>query len=361
MLPPSGVSRAERWVAQGRRAAACDLIQLLHSLGTVNQVHLLTGDPEAQDEFGGIDHLSISHSDPDFNFADSLLRFAQDQDPEILLYFGAGSAPLLRRNTVEMLLDRVSESSDPFAIVNNIHSTDWAIFNDPMKINTIAHRLPTDNQLGWVLQNETSFEVDDLPFSSEARMDIDTPTDLIMLALHPDLGPITSDYLEANKVGADDRLAGIIDLLRGSARTLAIIGRSSSDALRVLEKNTQIWVRTFVEERGMVASGRLARGEVRSLLAEVVHKWGIEPLIDFMSSISDGVLWDTRVMMAHNKSWPTDADRFASDLGWIEEISDPKLREFTEHVVNAPIPITTGGHSVVSGGVTVLLDSIRSE
>jgi hypothetical protein len=182
-----------------------------------------------------------------------------------------------------------------------------------------------------------------------------------MLALHPDLGPITSDYLEANKVGADDRLAGIIDLLRGSARTLAIIGRSSSDALRVLEKNTQIWVRTFVEERGMVASGRLARGEVRSLLAEVVHKWGIEPLIDFMSSISDGVLWDTRVMMAHNKSWPTDADRFASDLGWIEEISDPKLREFTEHVVNAPIPITTGGHSVVSGGVTVLLDSIRSE
>jgi hypothetical protein len=326
----------------------------------VDEIHLLIGDPDAKSDFHDISIQSISKSRPNFNFSKTLLNFALEQDPEILLYFGAGSAPLLRKNTVENLLERVIESRKPVAIVNNTHSTDWAVFNDPSKISAITHRLPTDNQLGWVLKNETAFEVDDLPFSAEARMDIDTPTDLIMLAKHPDLGPATTNYLQEHLVGSDDRLAKTVDVMRASAKTLMIIGRSSADALKALEMSTQIWVRTFVEERGMVASGRLARGEVRSLLAEVVEQWGIEETIDFLSSISDGILWDTRVLMGHNRSWPSDADRFASDLGWIEEITDLPLRKFTKHIVNAPIPITTGGHSVVSGGLMVLLDSIQS-
>lgn len=360
MVPPSGDSRAEEWVAGGRRAAAIDLIHLLQSVEVVDEIHVLVGDDNDQETFHHYSVESVSTSNTDFKFGDALLKFSAEQDPGILLYFGAGSAPLLSRSTVEISIDQVFRSRTPTAMVNNIHSTDWAIFNSPTRIGGITHRFPTDNQLGWVMKNEGGYQVRGLPSSAETRMDIDTPTDLLMLAHHPDLGPATKKYLSKNIVVANDRLSEIRSLLRKSAKTLTIIGRSSSNAWRALEAQTQIWIRVFVEERGMVASGRLAKGQVCSLFAEIVNEWGIEPVLDFLAAVSDGVLWDTRVWMGHNKSWPKVADRYAADLGWINEIEDRQLRDLTEHVVNAPIPITTGGHGVVSGGVLVLLDSIAS-
>jgi hypothetical protein len=358
MVPPSGVSRAERWVAGGRKAAALDLIHVLHSLDVVDEVHVLVGDNNDQETFNESSVVSVSTSEVDFKFGDAILKFAMEQNPGVLLYFGAGSAPLLSRNIVEISLNQVIQSSAPTALVNNIHSTDWAIFNSPKQIGGFTHRLLTDNQLGWVMKNEVGFEVGGLSFSAETRMDIDTPTDLIMLAHHPDLGPATKGYLSKNTVEANDRLSAIKNLLKTPSKTLTLIGRSCSNAWRALEAQTQIWIRVFAEERGMVASGRLLNGQVRSLFAEIVDVWGIEAVIDFLASISDGVLWDNRVWMGHKKSWPKVADRYAADLGWVDEIEDPRLREVTEKVVNAPIPITTGGHGTVSGGVMVLLDSL---
>jgi hypothetical protein len=358
MVPPSGASRAERWIAGGRNAAALDLIHVLHSLEAVNEIHVLVGDNNNQEIFNEFSVESVSTSEVDFKFGDALLKFATEQNPGVLIYFGAGSAPLLSRSTVEISLNKVLQSGAPSAVVNNFHSTDWAIFNSPKQIGGITHRLLTDNQLGWVMKNEGGFEVGGLPFSAETRMDIDTPTDLIMLANHPDLGAAIREYLSKNSVEANNRLSAIQDLLKTPAKTLTLIGRSSSNAWRALEAQTQIWIRVFAEERGMVASGRLLNGQVRSLFAEIVDVWGIEAVIDFLASISDGVLWDNRVWMGHNKSWPKVADRYAADLGWVDEIEDPTLREVTEHVVNASIPITTGGHGIVSGGVMVLLDSL---
>jgi hypothetical protein len=360
MVPPSGSSRAEQWVAGGRSASALDLIYLLHSLEVVDEIHILVGNDINHEFFDGSSLKSISTSGVDFKFGDALLKFAREQNPEVLMYFGAGCAPLLSRNTLENSLNRVVKSSVPTAVVNNIHSTDWAIFNSPKQIGGIIQRFPSDNQLGWVMKNEGGFEVSGLPFSAETRMDIDTPTDLIILAQHPALGDATKAYLSKKTVGAHDRISAIQDLLKTPAKTLTLIGRSSSNAWRALETQTQIWIRVFAEERGMVASGRLSHGQVRSLFAEIVDVWGIEAVIDFLVSISDGVLWDNRVWMGHNKSWPKDADRFAADLGWVDEIEDPRLRGVTEHVVTAPIPIATGGHATVSGGVMALLDSIAS-
>lgn len=361
MVPPSGDSRAERWVAGGWIAAAHDLTQLLKSTDSVDEIHILTGEPAAYEKLEDLSPTSISTSTIDFSFAPAMLQFVQEHMPEVLVYFGAGSAPLLTRSTVENFIQSVLEASNPTARVNNIHSTDWAIFNMPSQISQVTHRLPTDNQLGWVLKYEMPFYVEGLPFSAESRMDIDTPTDLLLLSHHPGLGSATRAYLEENPVDARGRLSEIRNLLTDSAKTLTLIGRSSSDAWKSLEERTQIWVRAFVEERGMVASGRFERGEVRSLIAQVVDVWGIEATVEFLSSVSDAILWDTRVWMGHNKSWPSASDRFASDLGWVDEIEDSRLREFTGQIVDAKIPITTGGHSTVSGGVMVLLDSIQPQ
>jgi hypothetical protein len=80
-----------------------------------------------------------------------------------------------------------------------------------------------------------------------------------------------------------------------------------------------------------------------------------------LCSMTDAMLWDTRVLWAANGIWPTGVDRYAADLGLVEMISDPFIREFTQAVLDAPIPIVTGGHSLVSGGLWALLESITND
>ena len=108
----------------------------------------------------------------------------------------------------------------------------------------------------------------------------------------------------------------------------------------------------------MVASGRIASGEVRSLLAEIVKQWGPDEFVNYLGSISDAVLWDTRVWMAHQGGWPSKANRFAADLGRVEEIDHPPLKQLTKAVIQASIPIITGGHGVVAGGLFAFLETI---
>jgi hypothetical protein len=62
--------------------------------------------------------------------------------------------------------------------------------------------------------------------------------------------------------------------------------------------------------------------------------------------------------MSTRGDWPSEADRFAADLGWAQEIDDPALRALTEAIGQAPIPILTGGHGVVSGSALALLEAL---
>lgn len=109
----------------------------------------------------------------------------------------------------------------------------------------------------------------------------------------------------------------------------------------------------------MVASGRLRDGLVRSLVGEMLERMGPDPFIRFLQNLTDGVLWDTRVWMAHRGEWPSKADRFAADLGRIDQVSDPALRHLTRAIWKASIPIFTGGHGVVSGNVIALLETLQ--
>ena len=142
---------------------------------------------------------------------------------------------------------------------------------------------------------------------------------------------------------------------------LAVIGRVSAAAWQQLERATHCWVRLFAEERGMRASGRQARGEVRSLLADYLALVGEEGFFAELSSLADGVLFDNRVLLAARHSWPPAADRFHSDLLRWEAVSDPFLRRFTQAAAEADIPIVLGGHSVVSGGLMALVESLSEE
>ena len=109
----------------------------------------------------------------------------------------------------------------------------------------------------------------------------------------------------------------------------------------------------------MRASGRLARGEVRSLLGALLERLGPAAFFALLGEVCDVALLDTRVLFAHLGRQPSVADRFASDQLAPATIADPVVRAFTAAAAAAPIPVLLGGHSLVSGGLWVLARHLR--
>jgi hypothetical protein len=86
---------------------------------------------------------------------------------------------------------------------------------------------------------------------------------------------------------------------------------------------------------------------------------GTNGLVRALEQLSNAAFLDTRVLFAHRGLKPSLQDRFASDALLPAEITDPWVREFTEAVLSASIPIVLGGHSLVSGGVWALSERVR--
>jgi hypothetical protein len=345
-------------VARGRQAAASDLFRQLQSLGVADPILVMAAEQTECEDLVALGAEPLVNPPGTFNFGMELARFVEERGFERLAYFGGASAPLMSMDLLSEAFDRVTNAEKPIAVVNNYYSTDWVVLNHAQSLVALARRLPTDNPLGWVLEHDAGFYVHGFPPSAATRVDIDTPTDLLLLPNHPHLGPDLTTFLAdipSEWLHCVDQLR---EVLSTPASTLVLIGRASSHAWRTLEDRTQIWIRVFVEERGMIASGRMERGEVMSFVGEIVEEWGPKVFIEYLSRLSDAVLWDTRVWMAHRGPWPSVADRFAADLGWVEQVKDSALRELTQAIKCASIPIIAGGHGVVSGGLYVVLETL---
>ena len=358
MLPPAGLTEAESWVAGGRRAAACDLAERLKAIPLAGPCFLLSDEEADKRAFEGIGFEPIQTRVRPFRFGDVLADIISTHQFERLAYFGGASAPLMGQSTLEDVFERVIKKSAPSAVVNNLYSSDWAVFNHASAIQGMKSQLPADNPLGWVMQQEAHFDVRALPPSAGSRLDIDTPTDLILLNGHPEMGRHCRDFLERANQHLLDRTSKLRRIMQTPASTLTVIGRASSAVWKSLEERTRIWVRVYAEERGMVASQRLARGEVQSLIADMVEELQPSGFLSRLAQISDAAIWDTRVWMGSRGSWPSAADRFAADLGWIDQVSDEGLRKLTGAIEEAPIPVIAGGHGVVAGGLLALLETL---
>jgi len=359
MLPPHGSSSVERWVAQGRLAAAQDLLGRLKRSGAYEPIIIIaenSDDEMALAELGGLPWRREAKA---FHFGQVLAACIQIHDFEKFAYFGGASAPLQNQDALTNLADRLLSAESPLAIANNMHSSDWFLTNEISPIESLQDRLPSDNPLGWVYSQEAGVKVQsELPCAA-TRLDIDTPMDFAMLLGHPDVGPQTAQFLQTVPSDILKRVQAIKEILCAKAKNLTIIGRASSHLWRQLEERTQIWIRLFVEERGMVASQRLARGEVNSLVARLINEIGVQAFVESLAQLTDAVIWDTRVWMAAEIGWPSAEDRFASDLGLIEDIQNQTLRALTIAIKEADIPILVGGYGVVSGGLYALMESIK--
>ena len=243
----------------------------------------------------------------------------------------------------------------PGLVTNNLYSSDWAAFSPAETLTPLAHLLERDNALAWVWQERTPFPVHVLPRSASTQMDIDTPFDLLAIARHSTIHPHLSAFLDDLNWPATN-LDAALNVLRREASQVIVAGRVSSWLWRLLEQRTRSWVRVFAEERGMRASGRQARGEVCSLLNDYLELAGVEHFFVRLADMAEAVFLDSRVILSSRGLWPSDADRFHSDLFLSDRIQEPFLRALTEAAFSAPIPVVLGGHSLVSGGLAVLLE-----
>jgi hypothetical protein len=341
-----------------RQACARDALERAMAAQVYDPIIVATDDA---DWAGMLNDLPVSidldPTDRPFHFGRRLADTIELHHLQRVLYLGAASCPLLGVEQFRQIAAAACQH-ERAVIANNIHSTDWAAITPASIVTDWIDRLDHDNGLGWVLSNEAGLTPIAWPSSPATRLDIDVPIDAQIAALHPDCGPRLRRVV-AELAWPDQRLVAAREVIRTRAARLTLIGRVPAWAWAHLEKSAQCWGRVYSEERGMRAAGRLGAGQVRSLLNEHLRGVGLQRCMADLCSMTDAILWDTRVLWAAQGVWPGEIDRYAADLGLVDTIEEPFIREFTQAVIDAPIPIVTGGHALVSGGLWTLLDSMQ--
>ncbi len=299
--------------------------------------------------------LDIDPPHAPFHFGRRLADLVARLNLDRMVYMGAASAPLLRRDDLAAIAHAAREATSS-VIANNIHSTDWAAIVPARAVTGRPDRLHADSALGWVLSREAGLTPRAWPRSPASLLDVDTPLDALIAAQHPAAGDRLRSAVAASG-WPRDRIDAARRVMATPDRRLTLIGRVPSWSMGLLEQKTQCWVRVFSEERGMRAAGRLAGGGVRSLVAHYLETVGAQRFFADLADMADAALIDSRVILAARHAWPDDADRFASDLFMPAVIGDPFLRDFTRAAAACPIPVLLGGHSLVSAGLWAMLES----
>ena len=351
-----GESPVEQALEGAHHAASRDLLETLLAAGSIDQAVVATDDPAWGRELEDLPvTLDLDPPAEPFHFGERLSRLIRRYDVERVLYTGGGSAPLLLAEEWAMVLDKLA-CADRVVITNNVHSCDWVAWTPVRETLPFITEQANDNAIAWALANEGGYPVETMEASAGSRFDIDTPVDLLIAQRHPDTGVNLRRYLERLNWPAPT-LDQVLAEMRREGGSLIVAGRASPTAWQALQRATRCWVRVFAEERGMRASGRQGRGEVRSLLASYLDLVGVEEFFDVMGQLADGILLDNRVILASRGLWPSAADRFNSDLYRWEEVEDPFLREFTRAAEEAAVPVVMGGHTVAAGGLMALAEA----
>lgn len=353
-------SPVEQVLRRAHQAAAEDLLEILRQTDRVERAVIVTDDPDWVPHPQGIPlEVDVDPPGEPFHFGRRLAQEIRRVGADRVLYAGGGSAPLMAlQDWLGALSPFVGDR--PQAVTNNLYSSDWIAFYPAQALAPRIAALERDNALGWVLSEECGVPTRTLPPSAATRLDLDTPADLLIARRHPHSGPRLRALLQELDWPAQ-AVEGILDVMGRDGGHLAVIGRSAPAAWMALDQATRCWVRLFVEERGMVASGRLRRGEVRSLLADFIRHVGVDGFFAELASLAEAALMDTRVLMAAQGCWPPPADRFNADLLRWEDVRDPFLRALARAAAGAPIPILMGGQSLVNGGLMALVDILQTQ
>lgn len=351
-----GESSVEQALAGAHRAAARDLLEALLAIDLIDQAIVATDDPSWEHVLADLPvTLDVDPPGERFHFGRRLVDLIERYRVKRVLYTGGGSAPLLRVGRWAEVVDRLGRA-ERVVITNNVHSCDWAAFTPAAEAASLIADQTNDNAIAWALANEGGFPFQTMQASAGSRFYIDTPVDLLIAQRHPGIGSHLRRYL-ADLGWTSTPLDEVLTEMGREGGSLMVAGRVSPTAWQALQRATRCWVRIFAEERGMRASGRQGRGEVRSLLADYLELVGVEGFFDTMGELANGVLLDNRVILASRGLWPSALDRFNSDLYRWDQVEDPFLRRLTRAAAEAEVPVVMGGHTVVAGGLMALAET----
>jgi len=373
---------AEQMVARAREIITCETVDKLLQGTSVERIIVATNSLALASMLADRPvTVDLDPPDEPFHFGRRLTQILHAYKVERCLYIGGGSGALLTAQGWEKIV-RALTSADSMVIANNFYSTDFAAWT-PANALEYTSSLDNDNGLTWVLHFDAGLPVQALPRSAATQLDVDTPIDVMTLSLHPDCGPHLRRYLEAlkgeEKWGLVDvqiplipkamrdaihslqhTLEQVLEVLLDREAEVFVAGRISAAAAAYLQSETLCRKRILVEERGMRASGRQARGEINSLLGVLLEDRGPHGFFEALNQMGEALILDSRVILAHRRSWPSTSDRFCSDLRQPEQIADPFLARFTAAALESSVPVVLGGHSLVSGGIWALVDAAWS-
>lgn len=345
----------EQLVADAQCAAARDTLERVRTLAQVGEIVVATRSETFAATARALGaRIESDPLDEEFHWGKCLARFVRKYRAALPLYIGGGSGILMRAEDWRAIIQQVL--AEPNTVVtNNFYSADFAAWSPGEALEKIEPPA-VDNDLAFRLGEHAHLRVIPLAKNAATQFDIDTPTDLLTAAHHPALGAHLRAFLDAARLDLT-RVEQVKSVLGNRAASALIAGRVSAAIALHLERATRCQWRIFSEERGMRASGRSARGEVRSLLGDYLARVGAREFFAQLAQLADAIVLDTRVLFAHRRLNPSAADRFNSDLFRAEAIADPFIRELTLAARETPQPILLGGHSLVSGGIYALTEN----
>lgn len=295
----------------------------------------------------------VSGPPDDTPFGRRLRDLAADVGKGGIIVLGSGAIPLATAADRRAMVSAAAGGT-PAALANDRYSADAVAIARATSILRDVPDLTTDNALPRWLAEIAGIPVTDLRRRWRLGVDIDGPLDLMLL------GGRWARWLGADdRARVEARLEAIRSVAADPRSELFVAGRTSSTALRWLERRTASRTRALVEERGLRTTVAGQRPPA-SVLGMLLEQAGPTALGIALARLANAAVLDTRVLLAHRlgadeRGWPTAEDRLASDLLLHERIADPWLRALTAAAADAPIPVLLGGHTLVGPGLRLAL------
>lgn len=355
----AAASDPERMLQDVRAAIVLEQIEKAHAAGTFGAVILCTDRPDlaAQAAALGAD-VELDSPAPSFHFGRRLQRLIRERRLTAVCCMGGAAGPLL--TPAELAgIGRLLAEGRPVVAANNIYSADIVAFA-PAEAMLAIDPPPIDNTLPLVLHHDAGLPLMPLPRTLGMQLDVDTPTDVLVLAVHPQTGPRVRERIRAWNLDLE-RIQRAKAALVNPRVDVFLYGRINAALFQYLDQHSRCRIRLLSEERGMKALGRDVRGEVRAVLGFALEALGMAGFFRCLETLCSAAFLDTRVLLAHAGRQVSAADRFYSDLGRPEHVTDPWLQELTAAAMEASLPVILGGHGLVTGGVWALLDAALRE
>jgi len=343
----------ERLLRSALEACALDAAESALVSGAVERVLLLADRAPALAVPEGIE-VEVDPAGPTFQFGGVLADAIRRHRLTRLVYAGGGSAPLFTEDDWRAVTGTLGVRGPARCVTNNRFSADLFSLRPASLLRDLDPAPRTDNAVPRRLAEEHGVAVMELPRTVETQFNLDTPTDLVTLALCGRGGPRLRKVLKQARLDTS-RVSEASRVFVDRTKQALVAGRVSSRTWGYLETQAACRVRVLSEERGMQSAGTDATGTARSLLGQWIATAGpARAFGELLPDLCDAAFIDLRPALVQLGIRASRADRFAADLGQVGEIEHPVLRQIVAAAAASPVPVVLGGHSLVGGCLQLL-------